>query len=196
MGALSRIVFSKVISSRSLREAGFLKQWKRLCYHFLLRLPNSDGSLADWGPLAREAVKDFLDAQCLKPELDLSQNLKRIVGNLASAPVSAFVRAFSSNHGLVFKVIHQGKGETYEAVMVVGDRGNRSRPDDLAQWLSYDVTFDEERRVGYVGVTRPRKLLVLAVPDNTSTDLLESLLPFYDISGFVDDQGSLSNTPT
>ena len=84
---------------------------------------------------------------------------------------------------MLCKVIHQAKGESHDAVMVVTGLGNRRNPGDLEQWLSLEANEAAERRTGYVALTRPRKLLVLAVPDRTDlTDpKVSSLLEAFDV---------------
>lgn len=79
------------------------------------------------------------------------------------------------------KVIHQAKGETYEAVMVVADFGNRNNSSNIDQWLTPQTNEEnDERRVGYVAITRPRKILVLAVPDTSNLNDLEDCFDIMD----------------
>ena len=59
--------------------------------------------------------------------------------------------------------------------MVICSQGKRNRRGDLEQWLGERCEYDFARRTGYVAVTRPRKLLLLAVPSVTSQELLERL---------------------
>ncbi|MGO9566981.1 MAG: UvrD-helicase domain-containing protein [Desulfomonilaceae bacterium] len=182
MGALSEILLSTTLSRRELREKDCLRPWKRLSYSLLVQLPSSKTPLAEWGPKARVAVEHFLAEYELPAGIGLAQNLRRVNHQLGSAEVSAFVRARFTNQGVTFKVIHQAKGETYDAVMVVAGSGTKRRPGDLSQWLNSNGNFEAERRVGYVAVTRPRRLLVLAVPTDTPDHLVEQLRPYYDIS--------------
>ena len=53
---------------------------------------------------------------------------------------------------------------TFEAVLVVSSPRTRRRRSGIEQWLKPGDDEKEERRVGYVAMNRPRKLLVLAIP--------------------------------
>jgi DNA helicase-2/ATP-dependent DNA helicase PcrA len=64
--------------------------------------------------------------------------------------------------------VHSVKGETFEAVLLCLGRkaGNNSLYENLLK-KNFDKLNDrekEELRIVYVGITRPRKLLVIAVP--------------------------------
>jgi superfamily I DNA/RNA helicase len=91
----------------------------------------------------------------------------------AGRPVSSFVRLALPIKGIACKVIHQAKGETYDAVMVVCGAAAHKRRGDLEQWLSPNQSEEDERRTGYVAMTRPRKILVVAVPRGTDVSTLK-----------------------
>ena len=95
------------------------------------------------------------------------------------APVSAFVRFPSTAADVKCKVIHAAKGETYEAAMVVCSGARGRRECDMAQWLH--PRDPDAQRTGYVAMTRPRKVLVLAVPEDTRDDLLAELRGPFDV---------------
>lgn len=61
--------------------------------------------------------------------------------------------------------VHSAKGEIFEAVMLVLKRNDRNRR-NYANILKRNIEEDEELRILYVGMTRPRKLLILSVPHN------------------------------
>jgi superfamily I DNA/RNA helicase len=63
-------------------------------------------------------------------------------------------------------------------MLVAKGHGKKGQPADLVQWLHPAVGDDEERRVAYVGLTRPRKILVLAIPDSTPNELANELEGF------------------
>jgi superfamily I DNA/RNA helicase len=77
---------------------------------------------------------------------------------------SQYLRAPAS-HGLRCSTIHEAKGREYEAVCVVlkPDRAPENRTSHLFEaWESR--TDMEPKRVVYVGVTRARRFVMLAVP--------------------------------
>lgn len=105
-----------------------------------------------------------------------SSRLRRRKDKAAAWPVCGFVDVRSSPKGLTIKVIHQVKGVTYNAAVVATEGESRGRPDHLSQWLGIGGTAGRgARRVGYVAATRPRCLLVLAVPAATPGNVLARL---------------------
>jgi len=106
------------------------------------------------------------------PELAQFQKLKIDDAN-GSLPVSSY---FANDKvkvkfpDMTVGTIHSVKGETFEAVLIF----LKQRPSRGAYYrtlISQGSYFDnEEMRIVYVGMTRPRRLLMLAVPpkDNTA----------------------------
>ena len=63
------------------------------------------------------------------------------------------------------KTVHQAKGQSIDAVLYL------LRPKDVKKVL--DGHVDEEGRIGYVGLTRAKDLLLVAVPSTTKPDVLK-----------------------
>lgn len=62
--------------------------------------------------------------------------------------------------------IHKVKGNSFDAILLIlNSRTNKNYSTLINEFLEYGI-FDEELRLIYVAITRPRKLLVLAVPNN------------------------------
>jgi DNA helicase-2/ATP-dependent DNA helicase PcrA len=61
--------------------------------------------------------------------------------------------------------IHSIKGETFEAVLVVLKQKGIGRYYKTLLREDMPISENEELRIVYVGITRPRRLLLLAVPD-------------------------------
>lgn len=66
--------------------------------------------------------------------------------------------------------IHQAKGKTFDAVMVILDEkgGNRSYKNLINEKIEENYVH-EELRIIYVGITRPRKILYLVAHENQKT---------------------------
>lgn len=60
--------------------------------------------------------------------------------------------------------IHQAKGETFDAVLLVSAPARNSEGGHWSQWIGHTSGHDEYVRFGYVACSRPKKLLVWAVP--------------------------------
>ncbi len=98
--------------------------------------------------------------------LDITLAIKAKNGNIT------FEEIFDKNTpqltGINHKLgtIHSVKGETFEAVLVILKRGGIGKYYKTLITENVGIEDNEELRIVYVGVTRPKKLLVLAVPDN------------------------------
>ena len=80
--------------------------------------------------------------------------------------------------------IHQAKGKTFEAVMVVSSPTGHGDGGHWRQWLDKTSGGGEHARFAYVASSRPVRLLVWAIPkddDEGSVADLENL-------GFISDQ--------
>lgn len=94
--------------------------------------------------------------------------------NLSDAPLWAQDLAASTVPLPAVRTVHQAKGQSIDAVLYL------LRPRDVAKVLAGPV--NEEGRIGYVGLTRAKDLLVVAVPGTTQVKLLQQ---FKD-AGFAD----------
>lgn len=77
-------------------------------------------------------------------------------------------------HPFYFGTVHSAKGKTFEAVLLLlGKRAGAGK--NYVNMLNVDLNTlspsnQEEMRIVYVGITRPRKVLMLAVPDEDVKD--------------------------
>jgi len=77
-------------------------------------------------------------------------------------------------HPFYFGTVHSAKGKTFEAVLLLlGKRAGAGK--NYVNMLNVDLNSlspsnQEEMRIVYVGITRPRKVLMLAVPDEDIRD--------------------------
>ena len=76
------------------------------------------------------------------------------------------------NHGDVhpfyFGTVHSAKGKTFEAVLLLlGKKAGMNYVNMLSRdFNTLKPAYQEELRIVYVGITRPRKVLMLAVPED------------------------------
>jgi DNA helicase-2/ATP-dependent DNA helicase PcrA len=135
--------------------------------HILRCLPSPVGSIKEWINQASSIFRDNNIAlrMSLKPNCT-DCNFDEL-----------FKISAESNLGFRIGTVHTVKGETFEAVLLLlkekGAQGSFYRT-MLTRGLN---TFDdEELRIAYVGMTRPRKLLVIAVPSEQSRLVWEQRL--------------------
>ncbi|MFO7897038.1 MAG: hypothetical protein R6U84_08905, partial [Candidatus Cloacimonadales bacterium] len=55
------------------------------------------------------------------------------------------------------------KGQTFESVLLISSLTKGSNGGHWSHWLTGD---DEQKRLGYVASSRPKKLLIWAIPEN------------------------------
>jgi hypothetical protein len=137
----------------------------------LLRaLPKVEGDLRDWNLQARRLLDRMAsELKGDKPALKVNRYLK---DSLPLRGVDAR-QAFEPPPPRLARTIHDAKGESIEAVMVV------ARQEDATEWADEAWTHEpresttESLRIAYVALTRAERVLVLAVPDATPTDAIE-----------------------
>lgn len=115
----------------------------------------------------REGTDSIEDS--LKPILETDEKLRKLsestsstLGKLtaSSSMLSAFEKKSQTDY--TYSSVHGVKGETFDALMLLihGTRGNTLTP----SFLVNGNTDTELMRIAYVAMTRPRKLLVIAMP--------------------------------
>lgn len=144
--------------------------WKNAILQLLTSLPLATLALSDWIAEAKKCVCDFVVSnQIIKK---LPNSLKEIViqikqrdqnfPNFKQEILSSFFGNKEVHNNFTLSTIHGVKGESYDALMLVVEstRGATLTPKFLAEG---DLT-DEKMRIAYVAMTRPKKLLVVAMP--------------------------------
>jgi superfamily I DNA/RNA helicase len=151
-----------------IKQFGFIK-YRSIVYNFIKLLPNTNTTLGNWIDLANEAFA-----------------LKKIKGTLEINPSSVgftFSQVFLNEDNFVSEnnyrigTVHSAKGETFDATLLILKRiaSNRGKYSNILA-NENPPSEHEELRIAYVGMTRPRKVLMLAVPDNESKVAWENKL--------------------
>ena len=120
----------------------------------------------DWHPVLKsnlEALRANISGQCGLPTL-LSWRHNITTKDLTNMPLWDQGLLASSAPLPRVMTIHQVKGESIDAVMYV------LRPRDVKNVLAGPV--HEEGRIAYVGLTRARDFLVVAIPDTTAPPVI------------------------
>lgn len=153
--------------NRLIEKIGFV-DFRKYVYDFVNILPKTNCSIGEW---VEKTNEEFKKSQ-IKIELTVREKGKG----------SMFDQLFGlDNRQIVQKdfrlgTIHSIKGETFEAVIVIlKKKGIGSYYTTLLE-KNVRIEDNEELRIIYVGITRPRRLLVLAVPDQANMVAWESRL--------------------
>lgn len=137
-------------------------------------LPLAEGDLHQW---ATGALNDFDRlVRLIFPIADLGAPLS-VPRDFRGGAVEDFI-AVSDDDGMRVESVHGVKGESVDAVMVVAEAPAKEwftpQADTWALGLSGQAgERSEEIRIFYVAATRARRLLVLAVPDDTSAATIQ-----------------------
>lgn len=150
----------------------------------LKALPPLDGDLRAWVRAAGREVDKHTAKLVETPKhkaghvIRSSSDQEGAVAADAFAPPPDRLRA---------QTVHDVKGESRDAVLVVGDRGSRGRDPQGALWsrplLGEEVPPEqaEELRIVFVALTRARRLCAVALPSDTSAEIGAS----FEEKGFV-----------
>lgn len=150
------------------------KTVRRLLWQFLKRtdsgLPESVlRAKTDWHPRLKQRLPTLLEAiegSCpMKRSTTWKHNLTTV--DMSDGPL--LQRDLISAGGTLIRTdtVHKVKSEGIDAVLYLTKKA------DLDNMLS--GTGTEEGRIGYVAVTRARDLLIVAVPANTSPNVIKNL---------------------
>jgi len=128
-------------------------EYRKLLYDFLKMFPPARGKLGVWVDLANQEVGGALTVSDEARDL----NIEDLFSHLEKDNLPADFTVGS---------VHAVKGETFEAVLLfLKIKGIGSHYTTMiANGAACDQ--EEELRIVYVGITRPRKLLVIATPND------------------------------
>ncbi|MCL1976250.1 MAG: ATP-dependent helicase [Firmicutes bacterium] len=142
--------------------------WRSKVIELLIRLPNPNQPINTWIATMKTATTQTLS--CIELSVRDSRTLDDIIKiknrdqknpNFKSIPLLKFFESKNiTNHTL--SSIHGVKGETYDALLLLVEstRGNTLTP----SFFNTGDLATELMRIAYVAMTRPRKLLVVAMP--------------------------------
>lgn len=146
-------------------------QWKQIVIEVLTSLPLATEQCGQWITNVKAIIQETLTthnltllkgttvADLIKIKTHDTQNR-----NFKQIPIKNYFEVKTCNE-YTYSSVHGVKGETYDALMLLikGTRGNTLTPSFLAS----GSTDTELMRIAYVAMTRPRKLLAIAMPKST-----------------------------
>lgn len=133
----------------------------------LLNLPNPAGDIRDWVHEASRVLRD----KDIHMQLRLKNNCEEYYFD------QLFKNSTASGANFRIGTVHTVKGETFEAVLLIlKEKGAKGAYYRTLLEQGKTTLNNEELRVVYVGATRPRKILVLAVPNEQSKRAWEQAL--------------------
>lgn len=145
-------------------------KWKQVVIEILIRLPSADEECGQWVTNSRDIVHKILVSHnvAMRDGITMNDAIKiktrdKKHPDFREIPIRCYFE-IKSKAEYTYSSIHGVKGETFDALMLLihGTVGNTLTPSFLAN----GKTTTELMRIAYVAMTRPRKLLVVAMPKN------------------------------
>lgn len=144
--------------------------WKMKIIDIMADYPKLDMTLTEWVKQLKVTLRIHLNDAILKPregkEIDTVVKIKSRDAknpNFKEKPVKIFFEKRTQEQ-YTRASVHGVKGETYDAILlhIKSTRGNTLTP----SFLNNGSLDTELMRIAYVAMTRPRKLLIVAMPNS------------------------------
>lgn len=157
----SRIAVTDVRDAKD--EVG-VAEWRKTVYKLLITLPDIGLCIKQWVDDANRTIADFC------PDVDLTSSFKEKFSDVTVRDLIVKYEPGSFVDDVEISTIHGAKGRTIDAVLVVlkTKTGSGKHYKTLLGEISkqdFNTIKPEELRIVYVGITRPKRVLVLAVPE-------------------------------
>jgi len=142
-------------------------------------LPTLDRDLASWIGDARAAVTRTLDGFVDTPKHKPQHRLRSKAGFDGVKATEVFV---ARTDELQARTVHAVKGESLDAVLLVAERKKKGLPVQSELWSTPLIGGEvgeneaEELRIAYVALTRAERYCAVALPDDTSPELIAAYL--------------------
>lgn len=148
-------------------KLGFIK-FRSTVFDFINLLPMTNVSIGSW---VNQVNANFTQAGITK-QLQIENSGRNVTFQQLFLNENEIASQFNYRLGTV----HGAKGETFDAtLLILKSKGIGSAYKTLLR-NNTSITESEELRIAYVGLTRPRKILVLAVPDEENKTAWENKL--------------------
>ena len=158
---------SKSDLERVIELNGFVK-FRKDVYELIEMLPDTNGTIGKW---INDANKIFKDNS-----IDIVLKIKKSKGHISFDQLFGLDNKSITESDYRIGTIHSIKGETFEAVLVILKKKGIGSFYKTMLNNNISISDDEELRIVYVGITRPRQLLLLAVPDEENKAAWENRL--------------------
>lgn len=150
-----------------IRRIGFVK-FKSQVFNFINLLPKTDTTLGNWV----NKTNQILTEKKLKFQLNITNagtnyTFKQVFLNESE-------KVADRNYRL--GTVHSVKGETFDATLLILKTKGIGKAYKTILNQNISISESEELRISYVGMTRPRKILVIAVPNQENKTAWENKL--------------------
>lgn len=148
-----------------INEMGFIN-FRTAVFDFINLLPPTNIAIGAW---VTQANTNFAGAN-IEKELQIENAGKALTFQQLFLNENDKAAQFNYRLGTV----HSAKGETFDATLLILKSKGIGQAYKTMLRNNVSISDSEELRIAYVGMTRPRKILVLAVPDEGNKTAWES----------------------
>lgn len=148
-------------------KLGFVK-FKSLVYQFINLLPKTDIALGQWIIAANEALT--------KNNQNFQLSIKNGGKDYSFKQVFLYEKEKIVDRNYRLGTVHSVKGETFDATLLILKTRGVGKAYKTILRDNISIADSEELRIAYVGMTRPRKILVIAVPNQENKTAWEKKL--------------------
>lgn len=149
-------VYSDYKLSEIVSKIGYF-DLKKLIFNLIKLMPKTDVSIGEW----KNRFNENLIHDNIFPDIDLE--IKEEYQDLGFDDLFSY-NVVDNEYPYDLSTIHKVKGETFEAVLLILKKRSTGAYYRKLLNKNHKTVNNEELRNIYVGITRPRKILVLAVP--------------------------------
>jgi superfamily I DNA/RNA helicase len=149
-------------------ELNGFAEFRKNVYGLLKLLPHTECSIGEWIDMANAIFRNN--------EIDIELKIKNSQREIQFDELFGADNKRISEADYRVGTIHSIKGETFEAVLVVLKQKGIGRYYKTLLREGVPISENEELRIVYVGITRPRRLLLFAVPDEENKTAWEARL--------------------
>jgi superfamily I DNA/RNA helicase len=152
---------------REIEKIVFVKFRKNM-YDLMKKLPDTNCTIGEWIDRANTVIKDN--------KLDIVLKIKNSQKDMVFDELFRTGNKNLADCDYQIGTIHSVKGETFEAVLVILKQKGVGKLYKTLLRENVSASDDEELRIVYVGITRARRILMIAVPDEENKIAWEARL--------------------
>ncbi|MCK4678001.1 MAG: ATP-dependent helicase [Bacteroidales bacterium] len=152
---------------KQIERIGFTK-YRTKVQEIIKMLPQADGNIGDWMDQANKIFQE--------ENINLRLQYQDAKRNMSFDEIFAVAKEEAVERDYRLGTIHSAKGETFEAVLVILKKKGIGSYYKTMLINGKTVADNEELRIVYVAITRPRKILMIAVPDDENKNVWKNRL--------------------
>ncbi len=145
-----------------------------LVFNLIRFLPSLNLSVSQWTIDTQEHLRVSLSLT-KAPDFEIrKRSSKKFEIKTLANPVNNYFKKATTDNNLPITTIHQVKGMTFDSVLLILSENNTAQNISLDHLAAPTDMPSEKQRLIYVGLSRPRKLLCVGIPDKYEDDNLKA----------------------